>query len=207
MKTSVSIVAAALVFGLSTVSMGQAKSAEKAKAPEKAKAAEKAPAPSAMGTGMPMKPAPEMDKLKWMTGTWQCTGKMMASPMGPEHPSEAEVKADMTLDGMWMLAHYREKKTPQNPMPIQSEDYWTYDAAEKMYDRVTVDNMGGFATGTSKGWEKGKLVWTSEGMMGGKKMKMRETFVEKSPRELTFTGEMGAPDGKWAPAWEGTCKK
>jgi uncharacterized protein DUF1579 len=204
MKASVSFVAAALVFGFATVSMAQTKS----KAPERAKAPEKAaPAAAAVGTGMPMKPAPEMDKIKWMTGTWQCIGKTMASPMGPEHPTEAEVKSEMALDGMWMLAHYREKKTPQNPMPVSGDEYWTYDAAGKMWDRVAVDNMGGLVNGTSKGWEKGKLVWMSEGMMGGQKMKFRDTFVQKNPRELSYTSEMGSAEGKWTTAWEATCKK
>lgn len=190
--------AALVVLGLTSVSLAQAKT-EKGKAPEK-------PAAAATPSGMP-KPAPEMDKIKWMVGTWQCTGKTMASPMGPEHPTEVEVKAEMAFDGMWMLAHYREKKTAQNPTPISSEDYWTYDPAQKMFTRVAVDNTGSFMTGTSKGWEKGKLVWTVEGMMGGQKMKMRETFNEKSPRELGYTGEMGSADGKWSPAWEGSCKK
>lgn len=195
-RTLVTLAAcSALFFAAASVSLAQA-----AKKP-----AEKA-APAA-GTAMSMKPAPEMDKVKWMVGTWQCTGKTMASPMGPEHPAEGVVTADMTLDGFWLLSHYREKKTAQNPMPISGDEYWTYDTAEKMWDRVSVDSMGGFSTATSKGWEKGKLVWTGEGMMGGQKMKARDTFVEKSPREINYSGEIGTPDGKWAPAWEAVCKK
>ena len=193
-------VCSALFLGYASVSSGQA-----AKKP-----AEK-PAPAAMSApgaaGMPMKPAPEMDKVKWMVGTWQCTGKAMASPMGPEHPTEATVTSEMTMDGFWSLSHYREKKTAQNPMPISGDEYWGYDSTEKMWDRVVVDNMGGFATGNSKGWEKGKLVWMSEGMMGGQKMKFRDTFTEKSPREVNYVGQMGTPDGKWAVAWETNCKK
>lgn len=183
-----------LVWGLASTASGQA-----------AKKADK-PAEKSMGA-MPMKPAPEMDKIKWMVGTWHCTGKAMASPMAPEHPLEVEVKVDMALGGMWLRAEYREKKTAQNPNPISADDYWGYDPAEKMWDRVAVDNTGSFMTGTSKGWEQGKLVWAMEGMMGGQKMKMRENFVQKSPTELSYTGEMGSPDGKWTPAWEGSCKK
>ena len=85
------------------------------------------PVPAGMAApgaaGMSMKPAPEMDKVKWMVGTWQCTGKTMASPMGPEHPTEATATVEMTLDGFWMLSHYREKKTAQNPMPISGDEY------------------------------------------------------------------------------------
>jgi hypothetical protein len=164
-------------------------------------------APAAGMSGMAMKPAPEMDKVKWMVGTWQCTGKTMASPMGPEHPTEATVVVEMTMDGFWSLSHYREKKTAQNPMPISGDEYWGYDAIEKLWDRVAVDNMGGFSTGNSKGWEKGKLVWMSDGMMGGQKMKFRDTFTEKNPREIGYLGEIGTPDGKWTAGWEVNCKK
>jgi hypothetical protein len=174
-----------------------------------AKAPGKTAAPPAGTSGMSMKPAPEMDKAKWMAGNWQCAGKTMASPMGPEHPSEATVAVEMTLDGFWLVSHYREKKTAQNPMPVSGDEYWTYNSSEKMWDRVAVDNMGvgGFATGTSKGWEKGKLVWMSEGMMGGQKTKFRDTFVEKNPREITYTGEIGSADGKFSTVWDIACKK
>lgn len=153
------------------------------------------------------KPSPEMDKVKWMVGNWQCTGKMMASPMGPEHPTEATVAAEMTLDGAWLLAHYREKKTAQNAMPVSGDEYWTYDNAEKMWDRIAVDSMGGFATGTAKGWEKGAIAWSSDGMMGGQKMKFRDTYNRKSFKEISYVGEIGSADGKWTKGAEGTCKK
>jgi hypothetical protein len=67
--------------------------------------------------------------------------------------------------------------------------------------------MGGWATGKAKGWEKGKLVWMSDGTMGGQKMKFRDTFIEKNPREITYVGELGTPDGKWTSLWETACKK
>lgn len=170
------------------------------------KPAEKA-APAAGATAMSMKPAPEMDRVKWMVGTWQCTGKTMASEMGPEHPSEAQVVIEMALDGHWLLSHYREKKTAQNPMPISGDESWTYDAAEKMWNRLAIDNMGGWAIGTAKGWEKGKLVFTSDAMMGGQKMKTRDTFTQKNPHEIDYLGEMETPDGKWAALWSINCKK
>jgi hypothetical protein len=167
----------------------------------------KTAAPPAGAAGISMKAPPEMDKVRWMVGNWQCSGKTMASPMGPEHPTEATVAVEMALDDHWILSHYREKKTAQNPMPISGDEAWAYDPAEKMWDRLAIDNMGGWATGTAKGWEKGKLVWMSDGMMGGQKTKFRDTFVEKNPREINYVGEMGTPDGKWSVLWETTCKK
>ena len=194
MRRTLVVLAVCSAWMLGSASVSQAQPAKK-------------PAEKPAMAGMSMKPAAEMDKVKWMTGTWQCAGKTMASPMGPEHPTEATVTADMTLDGFWMLSHYREKKTAQNPMPISGDEYWGYDAVEKMWDRVAVDNMGGFASGSAKGWEKGKIVWMSDGMMGGEKSKFRDTFTEKNPREVGYVGEIGTADGKWATLWDTTCKK
>jgi hypothetical protein len=66
----------------------------------------KAAAPAAGMSGMSMKAPPEMDKVKWMVGNWQCTGTTMASAMGPEHPTEATVAVEMALDDHWILSHY-----------------------------------------------------------------------------------------------------
>ena len=38
-------------------------------------------------------------------------------------------------------------------------------------------------------------------------MKNRNTFMDKSPRELNYVSEIVTPDGKWMPAWEANCKK
>ena len=186
--------------------LGPGLSAASAQAAKK-QAEKPAAAGSTMSAAAMMKPPAEMGKIQWMLGTWQCTGKTMASPMWPEHPSQAEVKATLTLNGMWMLAHYREKKTSQSPNPIQADEYWGYDPAEKTWERVVVDNTGSFATCTSKGWESGKLVWACDGMAMGQKMKTNETFTQKGPAELGYFGEMTGPDGKFAPYGELSCKK
>ena len=192
---------ACLVFAFGIASTISAQAARKQ--PDKPPASgSTAASPGAMG-----QPAPEMSKLKWMLGTWQCTGKAMASSMGPEHPTEAEVKGEETLGGMWVVFHYREKKTPQNPTPGMVDEYWTYDTAGKMWDRILVDSLGGWATGMARAWEKGKIVWTSDGMSGGQKMKFRDSFTEKNPREIGYVGELAGADGKFTTLWEITCKK
>ena len=164
-------------------------------------------APAAGAPSMSIKPPAEMDKIKWMVGTWQCTGKTLATALGPEHPSEAEVTSEMMLDGMWIAHHYREKKTAQNPMPISSDEVWTYVAAAKTWTRLVIDNTGGWASGSGKGWEKGKMVWTSDGMLAGQKTKFRDTFTEKGPREIHYVGEIGSAEGKLSTLWDINCKK
>jgi hypothetical protein len=174
-------------------------------------AAKKSPRPPAKPAAMapmPMGPPPEMSKVSWLTGNWTCSGKTFASPeMGPAHPTEATVSAGSELGGRWMISHYREKKTAQNTMPVEADEYWTYDGAEKKWDRVAIDNFGGWSSGDAKDWQNNAITWMNEGMMAGKKFKERATFTKKSDREVFYKGDIQGKDGKWMPAWETTCHK
>ena len=194
------LVSGTLLFAAAAVSSAQA-----AKKPAELQK----PDMHAVAQGAPAAPktSHELGKMKWMTGTWQCTGKTMASAMGPEHPTEARVEVATGLEGFWMISRYREKRTAQNTVPISADEYWTYDAAANNWQRMAMDTTGGWAVGTSPGWDRGKIVWTSEGPMGGQKMKFRNTFTQKSDREIAYVGEMGSSDGKFSTVWNITCKK
>ena len=198
------LVSGALLVAVAAVSSAQAarKPAEKPKP-----AAPAAPALHAEVHGAAPKPPAEITKMKWMAGTWQCTGRTMASAMGTEHPTEARVEVAMGLEGFWVVSRYREKRTPQNATPISGDEYWTYDAAAKTWQRLVMDTTGGWAVGTSPGWDRGKIVWTSEGAMGGQKMKLRATFTQNSDREIAYVGEVGSSDGKFSTLWNVNCKK
>ena len=179
-------------------SLGLAQSAAKGAKPMSGKAT--------MSPAM-MKPAPEMAKIAWMSGNWTCSGRTLPSPMGPAHPTEATVSAKTELGGQWMVSHYREKKTMQNTMPIEADEYWGYDSTEKKWDRIAIDNMGGFASGDANDWSGNAITWMSDGMTMGSKTKFRDTFTKKSDREIFYKGEIQGSDGKWVQGWETTCKK
>ena len=171
------------------------------------KMAKPASAKSGAMAPMSMGPPPEMSKLSWMSGNWTCSGRTLPSPMGPAHPTEGTVSIKADLGGRWMVAHYREKKTTQNTMPFDGDEYWGYDSAEKKWDRIAIDNMGGWSAGDANDWQGNTITWMSEGMMGGKKAKFRDTFTKKSDREVFYKGEMQGADGKWVQGWETTCHK
>jgi hypothetical protein len=154
-----------------------------------------------------MKPAPEMSKVSGLNGNWQCMGKVFASSMGPEHPTEATVSVHTELGGRWQVSHYKEKKTAQNQTPMEGDEYWGYDPAEKRWDRIAIDSWGGWSTGDAKDWEGNSITWMSEGMMMGSKAKYRDTFTKTSDTEIVYKGQAQASDGKWVDLWETTCKK
>ena len=174
--------------------------AEKSKPAPTAKAKKAAAADS----GAP-KPSSELKKVAYMAGDWTCTGKALASAMGPEHPVEAKVHVSWQLGKFWLLSQYREKKTSQNPMPISADEYWSHDA-KAGWERVAVDSMGGWASGTGN-WDGDKIVWMSEGPMAGQTTKFRDSFTKKSDAEITYVGEIAGADGNFARAWEIECRK
>src|SRR5262249_48674245 len=85
--------------------------------------------------------------------------------------------------------------------------YWGYDAAEKKFVELGVDNGGTYMHGTSDGPQSGVWVWNEEGTMMGKKMKSRTTVTQKTPDTTQVKSEMEAEPGKWIPMGEDDGKK
>ena len=94
----------------------------------------------------PPRPAPELAQIKFFAGTWSCEGSVPASPMGPAHKNRTAVIIHSDLGGFWYSGTVREEKTAENPHPMSGMFHETYDAANKQFMMLWVDNMGGWAT-------------------------------------------------------------
>jgi hypothetical protein len=175
----------------------------------KAEPAKAEPAKAEAGKPMEMpKPSEEITKeTKFWQGKWSCTGKMMASPMGPEHPVMTTLDFKSVLGGFWIQMNFEEKKTKENPMAMTGVMMAGWDPVKKMLARVDYLSSGGWAMFTSKGWEGDKEVWAGDGMMMGKMMKVQHTFTKKSDTQVTMVMEAAGPDGKMMPMFEDDCKK
>jgi hypothetical protein len=152
------------------------------------------------------KPAPEMAQLKYFAGTWSCEGDVPAGPMGPSHKSHSTVSIHSDLGGHWYSGTVHETKTAGNPSPMSGIFHETYDAANKQFLLMWVDNTGSWSTETSPGWDGDKIVYTGEGVMGGQKIPGRDTFVKKGEPELIHTAEMSMA-GEWTTMVVETCKR
>ena len=170
--------------------------------------AEEKKAPAAME--MP-RPAPEMDQLKVMAGEWSCDGTMPAGAMGPGSPPQkikSTMKMKKSMDGFWYTMDYEEKKSKDHPVAIKAHGPMGYDPALKKFIMFGVDNMGGYITETSSGWEGDKMVMTGDGMMMGQKASVRDTITKKGDNAFVWATEMkmgGAPD--FMSMGEQNCKK
>ena len=146
-----------------------------------------------------------MKQLEPLAGTWQCKGIAYATPWFPEHATTAEVTQKWVMDGKWMAYHYAEKKTAENPMPFAASGYFGYDPESQMYVVSGVDSTGGYASGTSNGWNGDALVFEGPWHIGGMTAKARDTFTRKG-NEITHLGEL-EHDGKWMKMGQETCTK
>jgi len=145
--------------------------------------------------------------LQPLEGAWHCTGIAFANEMGPEHLTVAHVRTAWTLGDKWMQVWYSETKTAKNPHPIAAELLMGYDEAKKTVVSGSVDNMGGYGTEESMSpvWDGDKMMLMGQTNMGGKSMKVRDTFT-KGKGWIKHMGEIEANE-KWVKTDEETCKK
>lgn len=158
------------------------------------------------GSALAMDPSPELKKLEAFAHNYDCTGIAYASPMAPEHPTQAKVTGAWTLDGNWVAFSYIETKTAKNPMPMGVRGFWGYDPAMKKFILGGVDNMGGYSTGNTDGWNGDSFVVEGPWHMGPQTVKARDTFTMMGPNKMTHVGEMEM-DGKWVAYGKETCTR
>jgi len=155
----------------------------------------------------PPKPPAEMAQLKIFEGVAKCTGSQSVSDLGPEHPTAAVVRGRSDIGGFEVIIRYNERKTKDNPSPILALYVIGYDASAKQFVSTRFDNFGGQGSGTAPGWASDKLTLTSDYVVGGKKLGLRDTFTKKSDTEVDHLGEIQGSDGKWTTLDQETCKR
>jgi hypothetical protein len=148
-------------------------------------------------------PPKELAQLKSYEGSWSCHGNVPEGPFGPAHKSETHVRIHGDLDGMWLSGSIEEVATKENPSPFKGVTHMTYNAAAQNFVMIWVDNLGGFATQSSPGWDGSKMVWLGDGTMAGQKIVARDTFT-KQGAELQHLGELQL-DGKWVVVQDEVC--
>ena len=158
------------------------------------------------GSALAMDPNPKLKDLQWFAHNYDCSGIAYASPMAPEHPTSAKVTGEWTLGGMWIRFSYLENKTPKNPMPVGVRGFFGYDAEIKKYVVGTVDNMGGYSTAASDGWNGDVIVFEGPWHLGDRTVPARDTFTKTGPKKMTHVGEMQM-DGKWVKYGQETCTR
>ena len=152
-----------------------------------------------------MDPDPMLKQLQPFAATYNCTGIAYANPMAPEHATRGSVTGAWTLGGQWIAFTYAESKTAQNSMPFAVRGFWGYDPQMKKFVVGTVDNMGGYGTAASDGWNGDTIVFAGPWHMGTQTVNSRDTFI-KTAAGMNHIGEVEM-DGKWVKLGQETCTR
>jgi len=157
------------------------------------------------GAALAMDPNPKLKELQPFAHNYTCTGIAYANPMAPEHPTQATVSGEWTLGGTWIRFSYIETKTSKNPMPVGVRGFFGYDGEIQKFVVGGVDNMGGYNTGASDGWNGDSITFEGPWHLGTQTVKARDTFT-KNGTKLMHVGEMEM-DGKWVKYGQETCTR
>jgi hypothetical protein len=136
------------------------------------------------------KPAPEMEKLNVLEGTWDATVKTG----GMESKATATYKTD--LGGMWLISDFQ---TEFGGMKVQGKGLDSYDPAKKKYVTVWVDSMSTSPLVMEGTYDKdGKaLTMTGEGPgQDGKLTRFKSVSEMKDKDSMVFTLYEVGKDGK-----------
>lgn len=150
-------------------------------------------------------PDPKVRQLEPLAGPFHCSGTAFASPIAPQHATTGEVTTRWDLDGNWLAFTYAEKKTAGNPGAFRVSGFFGYDPQLGKFVIGGFDNMGGYSTASSDGWNGDTIVFTGPWHMGTQTVTSRDTFIRKGDR-LWHSGEL-EQDGKWVKMGEETCTK
>ena len=162
--------------------------------------------PAAAQTSAPPAPLPEISKLAFFAGDWNCKGRAEASPLGPAHATVGRVQVHKEMGGFWYVGRYSETKTAENPQPIVFQFVEGYDSAAKTFTLDCFDSFGSDCHQTSAGWQDNKLVYSGESTGGGPATPVRDTFTKTGDAGLEHTGEMQI-EGKWVALDHESCTR
>ena len=171
-----------------------------------------ASAPAAPAAAAPVAPAmpalpAELSQYDFFLGTWSCSGKAFASPMGAEHATTATLHVVKAVGGRWVHLTYDEDKSAANPAPFHAGLYWGYDAGKKVFVQNCVDVFGGYCQQTSAGWSGDSFVFEGAGVSDGQAGKFRDSLTRKDASTVMHAGEAQGADQRWAKTDEETCHK
>lgn len=143
------------------------------------------------------KPSQELtDMGKNMVGNWKCTGKAMGMDF-----KGMTIKSTLDMEKFWIKS---EMAGSIGPIKVKTIEYITFDAGQKKWFRLAVDNHGGH----EKNWSADGKVWEGEMTMMGQTTKSKATMEWVTPaKEWKIGAQMSADGKKWETGFEMNCKK
>lgn len=104
-----------------------------------------AAAPAVEGTPVPVRPKPDFSSMQFLLGSWTCSNLSSRRP-GPFTTTEVY---SMDPSGYWMLREDTVQKASWIPTEQHGQTRYTWDAAAKLWVRISTTERGGYAVATA----------------------------------------------------------
>jgi hypothetical protein len=151
------------------------------------------------------KPGPEMEKLKFLIGTWETKGGYEKSPMFPAGGEQIGwYKAQLGPGGFSILADFE----ADGPLGKEiGHEIITWDPKQNVYTTIVVGNaFPGANIGTSK-WEGAELVTVHEFDYNGTKIHLRSAITKIRDNSVHMEESSQTGDGAALPIWKADAVK
>jgi len=151
------------------------------------------------------KPGPEMEKMKFLLGTWETKGGYEKSPMFPEGGAQTGwYKAQLGPGGFSILADFE----ADGPLGKEiGHEIITWDPKQNVYTTIVVGNaFPGANIGTSE-WEGDLLVTVHEFDYNGTKIHLRSTIKKVVENSVHMEESSQTGDGATLLMWKADAVK
>lgn len=151
------------------------------------------------------KPGPEMEKLKFLLGTWETKGGYEKSPMLPEGGAQSGwYKAQLGPGGFSILADFE----ADGPLGKETgHEIITWDPKQNAYTTIVVGNgFPGANIGTSK-WEGPDLVTVHDFDYNGMKIHLRSVYSHIQEKSVHMEESSQTGDGAALLMWKADAVK
>ncbi|MBI4752400.1 MAG: S9 family peptidase [Acidobacteria bacterium] len=144
------------------------------------------------------KPAPEMDQLKWLIGTWEITTRVFATQTTSERTEQGQGTVTPFMDGTWLSL--ADSYGPNGP---DDQGFMSYDPFTKKWISLAIDKSGIVMVTMADGWKDNRLIFCAPPVeILGVSVQLRQILEKRSETEYRILNEEQLPNGEWVPVDE-----
>jgi len=150
------------------------------------------------------KPGPEMDRLKFLIGTWDWNADYEKSPMVPQGgKSTGWYKAQLGPGGFSIIADF----DADGPLGEEiGHQVISWDPNQNAYTAITVGNFPGAVVGKSH-WDGENLVTESDFAANGATMHLRSMYTDIKDKSTRMEESFQVGDSPYQLLWKGLATK
>jgi len=150
------------------------------------------------------KPGPEMERLKFLIGSWDWDAEYLKTPMVPDGgKSKGWYKAQLGPGGFSIIADF----DADGPFGEEiGHQIIAWDKKQNAYTSVIVGNFPGAVIGKSH-WDGDNLVTETEFSSGGVTMHMRSMYTDIKDKSTRMEESSQVGDGPSQVIWKGVATR